>query len=48
MAIEVKNLRIKVNVSQQESATTVSDEKKWSQHQMINAMQQVVKNQKER
>ena len=48
MAIEVKNLRIKVNVSNQEGTTTVGNEKKWSQQQMIGAMQQLVKNQKER
>jgi len=48
MAIEVKNLRIKVNVSHQESTTTTGNEKKWSQQQMLSAMQQLVKNQKER
>ena len=48
MAIEVKNLRIKVNVNHQESTTTAGNEKKWSQQQMLSAMQQLVKNQKER
>ena len=48
MAVEVKNLRIKVNVSHPEGTSKVDNEKKWSHKQLMYAMQQLVKNQKER
>lgn len=48
MAVEVKNLRIKVNVNSQSDGTMPTKEKQWSQQQMMSVMQQLVKNQKER
>ena len=49
MAIEVKNLRIKVNINGQKKETATSDSQiNWTSEDIMDALQQVIKNQKER